>query len=185
MIEEARRLLSNYQNSNSSQSDLCRDFLNFLERHKEFAFARENNEGHFTASAWLLNPAGNKALLMHHRKLDLWVQPGGHCDSCLDLPKVALKEAMEESGIDQIRLEESSIFDIDRHLIPPRGETPQHFHYDVRFLVRAQHENFKKNEESKALEWISYDAKYLIAEAEESIQRMHQKWMQRLPQLLK
>src|ERR1700755_2970053 len=56
-------------------------------------FHRETREGHFTASAWLVSADGERALLMLHRKLGRWLQPGGHADGEADLPGVALREA--------------------------------------------------------------------------------------------
>ncbi len=75
------------------------------------------NPGHITASAWLLNFDGSKVLLMHHAKLNKWLQPGGHCDGDLNTLAVAIKEAQEESGIQVIRPVMDSIFDLDIHYI--------------------------------------------------------------------
>jgi 8-oxo-dGTP pyrophosphatase MutT (NUDIX family) len=110
--------------------------------------------GHFTGSAWVVSADGERALLMHHRKLDIWVQPGGHADGDGDLAAVALREAEEETGLRDLHIE-GGVFDLDRHLIPARKADPAHFHYDVRFVVRAgADEGFVVNEESHALAWI-------------------------------
>ena len=75
--------------------------ISFVKKHKD-CFERSLEIGHITASCWLLNNDHTKALLMHHTKLDMWVQPGGHCDGDSDVVAVALKEAREESGIQGI-----------------------------------------------------------------------------------
>lgn len=120
-------------------------------------FERSHAAGHITASAWLLNPARDKALLTLHRKLGLWLQPGGHADGDADTLRVALREAEEESGILGIRPLSTEIYDVDIHLIPPHPASgaPEHLHYDVRYLLQAPHERFCISHESKALAWVS------------------------------
>jgi 8-oxo-dGTP pyrophosphatase MutT (NUDIX family) len=133
--------------------------------------------GHITASAWLLNKDLTKALIMHHAKLDMWVQLGGHCDGNPNPLQVALKEAQEESGIQNIEPIHDGIFDIDIHFIPATPKEPEHYHYDVRFLLRVTgDEKYIQNEESKALRWIGKEAHELPTQAH-SILRMFEKWI--------
>lgn len=140
-------------------------------------FERTLQEGHITASSWLLNKDNSKALLMHHAKLDMWVQLGGHCDGDHDVLRVAIKEAQEESGIINIEPVSTSIFDIDIHLFPKRGQEKEHFHYDIRFLLQvASNEDFTQNNESKELRWISKDLQSLPTH-HPSIMRMFHKWL--------
>src|SRR5580704_14695900 len=91
--------------------------LSFIKSHPH-CFERTLEVGHITASCWLLNKEGSKALLTHHAKLNQWFQLGGHCDGNSDVLAVAVKEAQEESGIQEIRPVNDQIFDIDIHLIP-------------------------------------------------------------------
>ena len=86
-------------------------------------FVRERLAGHFTASSWLVDASGTRALLTHHRKLDRWLQLGGHADGDRDLANVALREAEEESGLSSLVVE-AELFDLDRHWIPERGDVP-------------------------------------------------------------
>src|SRR5690606_29295516 len=111
-------------------------------------YERRRLAGHFTGSAWLASADGARVLLTHHRKLGRWLQLGGHADGDPDLARVALKEAEEESGLGDLVVE-PAIFDLDRHAIPARGDEPEHWHYDVRFVVRATgSEAFAVGEES-------------------------------------
>ena len=100
-------------------------------------FERSHRSGHITGSAWIVDLKREKVLLTHHHRLDKWMQLGGHADGDPDVLRVALREAREESGVEEIRALSESIFDVDVHEIPPRGDEPAHLHYDVRFLFEA------------------------------------------------
>lgn len=142
-------------------------------------FLRSNLEGHFTGSAWLVSADGQRVLLTHHRKLDRWLQLGGHADGDADLSRVALREAEEESGLRDLSVE-SEIFDLDRHWIPEHNEVPGHWHYDVRFVVRAKgSEDFIVSEESHALAWREIAGIATDSEADESLRRMALRWLER------
>src|SRR4051794_7952145 len=67
----------------------------FVRQYAE-CFHRSLAIGHLTGSAWLLDTTGGRVLLTHHRKLDRWIQLGGHADGDPDLLGVALREAREE-----------------------------------------------------------------------------------------
>ena len=152
-----------------------------VSKYKDFVIANENCfersllEGHITCGAWILDGAGTKTLLTHHRKLNRWLQLGGHADGDHDVHRVAAKEAQEESGISTLELVSKDIFDIDIHQIPPRGDVPAHFHYDARFLFRTtDNEKYEVSNESIDLAWVKIDEikKY---SSEESIVRMVEK----------
>lgn len=139
-------------------------------------FLRERLAGHFTAGVWLVSADGQRILMTHHRKLGRWLQLGGHADGDRDMANVALKEAQEESGLPGLSVDAESIFDLDRHWIPERKDVPGHWHYDVRYVVRAgEDENYVVGEESHDLAWR------LITEVthdpDESMSRMAKKWL--------
>ncbi len=142
-------------------------------------FHRERLDGHFTASCWLVDRAGERALLTHHRKLGLWLQPGGHADGECDLRIAALKEAEEESGLPGLRLV-GGLFDLDRHWIPAHKDVPAHWHFDVRYVVRAgEDEAYVVSEESHDLAWRRIDALATEPDADPSVRRMARKWLAR------
>lgn len=121
------------------------------------AFERERSEGHFTGSAFVVNRERTHTLLVHHRSLGIWVQPGGHADGERDLRKVAETELVEETGVEQFRLVPDRIFDLDRHEIPANGGVPRHYHYDVRYLVIAPIEQqIRRSAESIDVRWVSF-----------------------------
>jgi 8-oxo-dGTP pyrophosphatase MutT (NUDIX family) len=145
----------------------------------ENPFLRERLAGHFTASCWLVDGAGARTLLTHHKKLGLWLQLGGHADGERDLRIAALKEAGEESGLADLRIEDA-IFDLDRHRIPEHKGVPAHWHYDVRYVIQAQgSESYVVGDESHDLAWRDIETLAGDASADASVRRMAGKWLAR------
>ena len=135
-------------------------------------FDRALQTGHVTGSAWIIDRARSSVLLTHHFKLDRWLQLGGHADGDPDILRVAMREAREESGIEDIQPLSEAIFDVDVHPIPARGMEPRHFHYDVRFLLEADADApLVISGESKGLAWVPM-ADIAQFTAEQSIARM-------------
>jgi 8-oxo-dGTP pyrophosphatase MutT (NUDIX family) len=119
-------------------------------------FERSLSSGHLTGSAWIMNPDRDRVLLTHHRKLNRWLQPGGHADGNPDILAVASREAREETGLTSLRLLSPHIFDLDIHLIPATPTVPAHYHYDIRFIFEADPaEPLTVSQESKELGWIA------------------------------
>ena len=134
-----------------------RRLLGFAARHRD-ALHRSCAVGHLTASAWVVNHDATKALVLLHRKIGRWLQPGGHADGEGALAAVALREATEETGIDGLEIWPEPV-DIDVHLFVNRWRTEHdHLHFDVRFVVRAPRDAAPHaNHESEALRWIRPD----------------------------
>mgnify|MGYP001597878406 CR=1 FL=1 len=131
--------------------------------------------GHLTGSAWIVNAARTHTLLTHHRKLDKWLQLGGHADGDLNLARVAWREAEEESGLTRLQAVDESLFDVDRHLIPARKSDPEHWHFDLRFMIEADpDEPLVISDESNDLAWIEI-ARMADYNPEESMMRMARK----------
>ena len=123
--------------------------------------------GHITASAFVLDEAG-RLLLHHHKKLDRWLQLGGHDEGEQDPRLAALREAREESGIIDLAFSEDAIFDVDVHEIPAHKDQPRHFHHDIRYLLRAPAgaKLMRDDLESNALEFVPLEeARVRLAEA--------------------
>jgi len=136
--------------------DPARDeFLRFAGDHDD-ALLRTCVTGHLTGSALVVERGRQRMLLLHHRKLQKWLQPGGHADGDGNLAAVALRECSEETGIAGLRVVVPAIH-LDIHRVEPPNEEP-HLHYDVRYLVLApEGATVVGNFESTALRWVTLD----------------------------
>nr|WP_293836098.1 NUDIX hydrolase [uncultured Arsenicibacter sp.] len=167
-------LLRQYEPFDENERAMWQETLSFVEQQPD-CFERSLLIGHVTGSAWIVSPDRSQAVLIHHRKLDRWFQPGGHCDGDPDVAAVAMKEAEEETGLRSIRLVSPDIFDIDVHPIPAKGEIPAHLHYDIRFLLEANpDEAFEHSEETNDIQWVKVDVMADFTDSE-SILRMIRK----------
>lgn len=140
--EWRRSLLAALESHSPADDAEARDrvrILDFVRRHAD-PFDRGIAEGHLTGSALVVSADGRSTLLLHHRKLDRWLQPGGHADAGERSGEaVALREALEETGIAGLALDARAPrpLDLDVHAIPARGGEPAHAHLDLRYLVVA------------------------------------------------
>ena len=181
-------LLGRYVERHPDEHGTTRRILDLLEGEPR-CFERDCFPGHITASAWIVSRESRKVLLTHHRKLDRWLQLGGHTDGECDVLASALREAREESGLVELvpipSGGEPRILDVDVHEIPARPTEPAHQHHDIRFLLEAsEHAPLdRQKSESKALRWFpksGIDARF----SEESLARMARKavlWLSRTP----
>lgn len=152
--QELIELLKAYVPHDLQNKDSYERTLLFLNENPS-VFGDENSMGHVTASAWILNASRDNALLTHHRKLNKWLQLGGHTEPHEFIRASALREAIEESGLLDLTLMNSSIFDVDVHEIPVRGERMCHLHYDIRFIFLASDTaSIQISEESIDLKWV-------------------------------
>ncbi len=168
--------LMEYRNRWPDEARVATGFIEFLSATPD-CFERSLQTGHVTGSAWLVNATGLHVLLTHHKKLDMWIQLGGHADGDSDILRVAMREAREESGLSSIDPVFPRIFDIDVHQIPARPSEPEHLHWDVRYALRATgKEEFTPSGESHELRWVEI-ANLKCLTQEKSMLRMAVKWM--------
>ena len=136
--------------------------LDFLDR-LPHPFSRDEHVAHFTASALVVDEARTRTALVHHRKLGIWVQPGGHLDPAdVSIGRAALREVREETGIDGTL---GPLVHLDIHEIPARPDMPAHLHLDVRFVVVAPGDELQLSDESTDLRWYTLDEAAQVGDA--------------------
>jgi 8-oxo-dGTP pyrophosphatase MutT (NUDIX family) len=167
-------LLKAYTPADANEQAMWQETLLFVQDQPD-CFQRTLLIGHITGSAWLVSPDRQQVVLIHHRKLDRWFQPGGHCDGDPDVRQVARREAEEETGLTNLQPVTPAIFDVDVHRIPERGAEPAHWHHDIRFLFEADPaESFTHTAETKDIRWVPLKAVKSLTDSE-SILRMVRK----------
>ena len=169
-------MLRRYTEKNPDEADVA-DRIERLVTSRADCFERACRPGHITGSAWVLSHDRRHCLLVHHGKLNRWLQPGGHADGQTNVAEVARREAQEETGLVDLELIAEPL-DIDVHLIPPRLDRDgnqiedAHEHHDIRFLfVAAPGQNLVLSDESHELRWFSHEEVLEVTD-EESVRRM-------------
>ncbi|MGA9523136.1 MAG: NUDIX hydrolase [Myxococcaceae bacterium] len=131
-------------------------------RDLEEPFSRAQPTAHFTGSAVVVDPEGARVCLVHHAKLNRWLQPGGHADPADEgsMPQTALREAREETGL-RVALHPHAPrpLDVDVHVIPARKTEPEHRHLDLRYLVVAENPEALAHDPNESLgaRWLSWE----------------------------
>lgn len=182
-------LLERYFDAHREERATTRRILDLVESEPR-CFERDcYAPGHVTASAWIVSRESRAVLLTHHRKLDRWLQLGGHTDGESDVLRSALREAREESGLVELVPIPAAggpvILDLDVHAIPARKAEPAHAHHDIRFLLEASEAAplARQEAESKALQWFPMEG-VAARFPEESLARMARKaarWLAQVP----
>ena len=177
--QAARTLLENWVPPNPDQEETRARILQFMGENPCDAHLRECVPGHLTASSIVIHSDGKRGLFTLHKKLNRWLQLGGHCDGDANLAAAALREAVEESGIEDLVID-PRIVDLDIHLIPERPAKadrpaePAHLHLDTRFFVYApKGAKYVVSDESHELAWFTAQ-EIAQREADDSVMRLVQ-----------
>ncbi len=144
--------------------------LDLLARPGDVSSRGHYEPGHLTASGFVLDPRRERLLLIHHGKLHRWLQPGGHVDPAdVSLESAARREVREETSASALELL-AGPFDVDVHLIPTRGDSPAHRHYDVRYLFVASDAAIESGSDALDARWVRLSEVHCL-ESDESVLR--------------
>lgn len=153
ILQRARDAIAGYQPSDARERGFQERMLQLLELPAPTS-RDQFVPGHLTASAFVLSPARDAILLILHKKLRLWLQPGGHIEASDDsLAAAARREVAEEVGLALPASAAGAIFDLDIHAIPARKDEPAHEHFDVRFCFHSPSLEFATNDEVVDARW--------------------------------
>ncbi len=161
--------------------------LDFLERNGD-AFERSNLLAHMTASAWVVNPARDKVLMVYHKIYDSWSWTGGHADGERDLLAVALREVREETGVEHVRPVSEDIcslevLTVDGH--EKRGVyVPSHLHLNVTYLLEADERDSLQvcEAENSGVKWFTLEGALQASSEPWFVERIYKKLNARIQQ---
>lgn len=149
------------------------------------AFCRENLIAHMTASAWLVNPARDRVLMVYHRIFGSWSWTGGHADGERDLLSVALREVSEETGVDHLRPVTEDIFSIEILTVDgheKRGQyVPSHLHMNVTYLIEADDTQPLKirPDENSGVRWFTPEDALKVSTEPWFVERIYKKLIEK------
>ncbi len=133
-------------------------FLKWIDSFDDI-LTRDNEFAHFSSSAFVVNSDRTKMLVVYHKIYDAWIYPGGHADGEADLLSVAVREALEETGLD-VKVLDKDIFTLNSLPVMAhvkRGKfIPAHTHLDTVYLMEANDASTLKfrEDESKGVKWV-------------------------------
>lgn len=184
-LKKLQEQLEMYQPYNEQEEKDREVMLQFLASQKDI-FTRENQVAHFTASSWLLNRAHDKVLMIYHNIYHSWSWTGGHADGETDLLSVAQREAMEETGVTDIRAVHEDIFSVEILTVDgheKRGAyVPSHLHLNVTYLLEADEAEVLrvKPDENSGVKWFPLEEALTACTESWMIERIYKKLNKKL-----
>ena len=160
--------------------------LHFLD-HNPDAFLRSNTLAHMTASAWVVNPARDKVLMVYHKLYGSWSWTGGHADGETDLLAVALREVREETGVEHLRPVSTRIYSLESLTVDgheKRGTyVSSHLHLNVTYLLEAdEHDTLHICEaENSGVRWFPLEEAPEASTEPWFVERIYRKLNEKLP----
>lgn len=188
-VEKVLPLYPAHITSSEKELQTLEKFSDLMSEKNSDCFDRSCLPGHITGSAVVVNKTFTKTVLTHHKKLNKWLQLGGHSDGDNFPQRVSLREAIEESGIQEVSLvspvtmqivsiERALPIDFDIHDIPARKDEPAHFHFDVRFIIVAENESLTISDESNDLKWFGLDEVKSVTSETSTLRQVEKiKWL--------
>jgi len=169
-VDAIRDALAGYVPSDEREASFRKRMLALCDHGDPFS--RTSFEpGHFTASAFVLSPDHERVLVVFHKKLGKWLQPGGHIEPTdTSIFEAARREVEEETGVRGALPAHPGVFDIDVHEIPARRDEAAHEHFDLRVLLVAPDVRVVANDEVEAVRWATIPEVDLLG-TDESVRR--------------
>ncbi len=154
LVSEVTRRVQAFEAESDGEALKSKDLVLALLGWSPEPFSRETyTPGHVTCTGLVLSPDRNQILLVHHRRLNRWLLPGGHCESDdSTIASVAQREVKEETGA--VLLENAApLVGIDVHPIPAKHREPLHLHHDLIFAFQAKSLSTQCSPESRDVRW--------------------------------
>ncbi len=161
-----KKYLEYYPEEVESTSMLVK-LVNDNKDNNENLINRKNFQGHLTASGFIYCIENGKLLLLEHKSLKCFLQPGGHVEAIdNEMIDAAKREIEEETGLKDLDIisidDEINVpFDIDSHFIPKneKKNEDEHYHHDFRYFFTINSlEDIKIDfNESNGYRWVDLD----------------------------
>lgn len=181
---DLKKTIQDFQPYNEQEEKDKEMILRYIDTFKD-VLTRENEFGHFTSSAFVVNKNRDKVLMIYHNIYDSWAWTGGHADGEADMLGVALREVQEETGIKNIKPVMTEIFCLDT--LPVLGHEKRgnyvsaHIHLSVAYLVEADENELIviKEDENSGVKWITID-KIVEKSTEPHMQHVYKKAIEKM-----
>jgi len=181
------KALERYSPQTAQEEADCATMLQTAKFFQKELLLRENSSAHITSSAFIVNPERSKALMVHHNLRNTWSWVGGHADGEEDLIRVAMREAKEETRVQNImplstEIASLDIFPVPRHVKNGKQVSP-HLHFSVSYyFVCDEKESFQVNPlENSAVRWFPLE--FLSTECFKEDIAVYQKCIKKLKRI--
>jgi 8-oxo-dGTP pyrophosphatase MutT (NUDIX family) len=156
MLENYLRAVEGYLPGDKADADFQSRTSTLLRTTANPLHRSQYTPGHITSSALVLSADAQSVLLIWHRKLKMWLQPGGHIEADLDPFQAAIRETAEETGISRSSLQVigCTLLDIDIHPIPATLKEPGHDHFDLRVLLVSETKDIVAASDAADARWF-------------------------------
>ena len=157
IVAGVKSLIHGFHEPSDGQALKSRELILLLLDCSPAPFSRSHfTPGHITCTGLVLGPDAERLLLVHHRRLDRWLLPGGHVEPAdVEIWDAARREVIEETSVDLLPDARPRLAGMDVHGIPSKGREPYHLHHDLLFAFRASQDEIRRSPESKEVAWCS------------------------------
>jgi 8-oxo-dGTP pyrophosphatase MutT (NUDIX family) len=168
-----REKIEEYQPYNEQEANDKQIMLKYIDTFED-VLTRNNEFGHFTASAWAVNREKTKVLMIYHNIYQSWAWTGGHADGEDNLLEVAIRELKEETGIKNVKVLNNNIFSLEiicvNGHIKKEKYVSSHQHLNLTYLVEVDEKEILKvkEEENSGVKWMNL---------EDIAKNSNEKWM--------
>ncbi len=161
-VDKLKEEIENFKPYNEQEEVDKKIMLKYINDFDD-VLTRENEYGHFTSSAFILNKERTKILMIYHKIYNSWAWTGGHSDGDSDLLYVSIKEAKEETGIKNVKPISKDIYSLE--IINVNGHEKRgkyvgtHVHLNITYLLEADEKEpiHIKEDENSGVKWVPID----------------------------